>query len=67
MTSNMSESGSVELRRVLLPFANLDIRHLADQPSERIVWQVNESVITLGDIREARKVLGIDENWSSTT
>lgn len=44
----------------LAPFAALDIHHLRDKPDDREVWQLNETTITVGDIRRAKRALGRD-------
>ena len=49
-----------ELRTALAPFAGLDISPWEDAKDSVIVWGINNSVITVGDIRRAVAAL---EAW----
>ncbi len=49
-----------EQEAALQPFANLNIDHLARAPDNRIIWILNEVELTVGDIRQAKRVLGMD-------
>lgn len=48
-----------KLAVALVPFAALDIHHLRSKPDDREVWQLNETTITVGDIRRAKRALGV--------
>lgn len=49
----------LEIQEALLPFARLDIHHLTRAPDHQPIWQLNETAITVGDIRKAKLALGI--------
>lgn len=45
--------------KALMPFANLDIRHLKAAPDDRPIWQLNETSITVGHIRAAKRAMNM--------
>ena len=42
----------------LIPVANLDIHHLTWQPDDTTIWGLNDSKLTVGDIRRAKRAMG---------
>ena len=42
-----------------MPFANLDIDHATAKPDEHPIWGLNGTMITVGDIRRAKRALGL--------
>jgi hypothetical protein len=53
------EKKITKLAVALAPFAALDIHHLRGQPDDRPIWQLDETTITVGDIRRAKQALGM--------
>lgn len=51
---------AVALRAALVPLARLDIRHMRSYEDDRVIWAVNDTTLTLGDVRRARALLGTD-------
>ena len=45
------------VREALKPFANIDIRHWKVYKDDRIVWAVNDTQVTVGDIRKAQAII----------
>jgi len=46
-----------EIVEALLPFAQLDIQHLANKPDSWIVFAINDTLIRLRDLRRAKKIV----------
>lgn len=58
-TVEMLCRGLEELSRALQPLAQLSITHLSQCADDRPLYASNETVLTLGDVRQARRVLGL--------
>lgn len=46
-----------ELEAALLPFSELDTRHIASRKDDWIIFAINDTQFTLGDVRKARAAL----------
>jgi len=49
-------------REALKPFAALDIEHLVQKPDEWPMYASNGKVITVGHVRKARQILGMEQS-----
>lgn len=51
---DQQHSRTADLRAALAPLAGLDIHHLAQQPDDYPVFAINETMLTVGDVRRAQ-------------